>query len=195
MVNTREWIWHYASVNAQNGMALRGLLKPCAIRRLGPLVSISNAKSERHYYLPPPRNLPPHSAVYFFELRFTTEISGNQELRGSLCSARAVAPTLIPAPASAPSAVQASAPAVNPFGNYPYGAASRLSRPRHPRMIAGVCSGLAQHYGWDVSLVRVIAVLLAVCTSGIGAIAYVAAWIIIPEEPYTLPHTTGTPTV
>ena len=79
--------------------------------------------------------------------------------------------------------------------SYAYGAAGRLTRPRHPRMIAGVCSGLALHYGWDISLVRVIAVVLALCTSGIGGLAYLAAWIIIPEEPYTLPYTTGTPTV
>ena len=35
----------------------------------------------------------------------------------------------------------------------------QLTRPRYPRMIAGVCSGFALHYGWDLSLVRVIAVL------------------------------------
>jgi len=80
-----------------------------------------------------------------------------------------------------------------PYPNYP--AAGRLVRPRYPRMIAGVCAGFAEHYHWDISLVRVIAVLLAICTSGIGGLAYLAAWIIIPEAPYTLPHTTGSPTV
>jgi phage shock protein C len=74
-------------------------------------------------------------------------------------------------------------------------ATGRLIRPRYPRMIGGVCAGLAEHYHWDVSLVRVLAVVLAICTSGIAGIAYLAAWIIIPEAPYTLPHTTGTPTV
>lgn len=73
--------------------------------------------------------------------------------------------------------------------------ASRLFRPRYPRMIAGVCAGFAEHYHWDISLVRVITVLLAICTSGLGVLAYLAAWIIIPEAPYTLPHTTGSPTV
>ena len=79
-----------------------------------------------------------------------------------------------------------------PYPNY---ASGRLVRPRFPRMIAGVCAGFAEHYHWDISLVRVIAVLLAICTSGIGGLAYLAAWIIIPEAPYTLPHTTGSPTV
>jgi phage shock protein C len=87
------------------------------------------------------------------------------------------------------------APAATSSTGYQYVPANRLTRPRHPRMIAGVCSGLALHYGWDVSLVRVLAVVLAICTSGVAALAYLAAWIIIPEEPYTLPHTTGTPTV
>lgn len=80
-----------------------------------------------------------------------------------------------------------------PYPNY--SAAGRLFRPRYPRMVAGVCAGLAEHYHWDISLVRVIAVVLCICTSGIAGIAYLAAWIIIPEAPYTLPHTTGTPTV
>ena len=62
----------------------------------------------------------------------------------------------------------------------------QLTRPRHPRVIAGVCSGLALHYGWDLSLVRVLTALVIVFT-GVGLIAYLAAWIIIPEEPYALP--------
>ena len=63
----------------------------------------------------------------------------------------------------------------------------QLMRPRSPRMIAGVCSGLALHYGWDLSLVRVICALLIVLT-GVGLIAYLVAWIVIPEAPYALPE-------
>lgn len=65
----------------------------------------------------------------------------------------------------------------------------QLVRPRHPRVIAGVCAGFAQHYGWDLSLVRVITALMIVFT-GVGLFAYLAAWIIIPEAPYTLPEPT-----
>jgi phage shock protein C len=53
-------------------------------------------------------------------------------------------------------------------------------------MIAGVCSGFALHYGWDLNLVRVITALFIILT-GVGALAYIAAWIIIPEAPYALP--------
>jgi len=75
----------------------------------------------------------------------------------------------------------------------------RLVRPRYPRMIAGVCSAFALQYGWDLSLVRVVAALIAVFSSGIGVFAYIAAWVIIPDAPYQLPgtagSTTGNPTV
>jgi len=66
----------------------------------------------------------------------------------------------------------------------------QLTRPRNPRMIAGVCSGLALHYGWDLSLVRVVCALMIVLT-GVGLFAYLAAWIIIPEAPYALPDGSG----
>jgi phage shock protein C len=65
--------------------------------------------------------------------------------------------------------------------------AGQLTRPRHPRLIAGVCAGFAQHYGWDLSLVRVICALAIVFT-GVGLFVYLAAWIIIPEAPYALPE-------
>jgi phage shock protein PspC (stress-responsive transcriptional regulator) len=53
-------------------------------------------------------------------------------------------------------------------------------------MIAGVCAGFAVHYGWDLNLVRVVTALVALFT-GIGAVAYLVLWVIIPEEPYALP--------
>ena len=62
---------------------------------------------------------------------------------------------------------------------------SRLMRPRNNRMIAGVCAAFAQQYGWDVTLVRILTAII--CLSGAGALAYLIAWIIIPEEPYALP--------
>lgn len=67
-----------------------------------------------------------------------------------------------------------------------YPVRSRLFRSRDPRMIAGICAGLARIYGWDVALVRLVAALLIVFT-GVGAIAYLIAWIVIPLEPMWLP--------
>lgn len=58
-----------------------------------------------------------------------------------------------------------------------------LIRPRDGRQIAGVCVALARSYGWDVSAVRIVTVLAFVLSSGLVGIAYLAAWIGIPEEP------------
>jgi phage shock protein C len=66
-----------------------------------------------------------------------------------------------------------------------YSQRSQLVRPRTPRVIAGVCSGLALHYGWDVTIVRLI-LILCVLFAGTGVLAYIIAWIVIPEAPYQL---------
>ena len=70
-------------------------------------------------------------------------------------------------------------------GRAPY--PGQLVRPRDRRMIGGVCAGFAQHYGWDLSVVRVVAVLALFFSCGTAMLLYFAAWIIIPEEPYALP--------
>ena len=69
-----------------------------------------------------------------------------------------------------------------------------ITRPRHPRIIAGVCAGIAQHLGWDVALVR-LALVISVVFAGTGVFAYILAWIIIPEAPYTLPMPEGSQVV
>ena len=60
-----------------------------------------------------------------------------------------------------------------------------LVRPVPGRKIAGVCQGLANHYGWDVTLVRVIAVLLTIALIPLGLVAYLLFWLIVPQEPQT----------
>jgi phage shock protein PspC (stress-responsive transcriptional regulator) len=57
----------------------------------------------------------------------------------------------------------------------------RLVREPDDRKIAGVCAGLADRLGVDVSLVRLGAVVLAVFTP-VGLIAYLVAWAIVPER-------------
>ena len=63
----------------------------------------------------------------------------------------------------------------------------RLVRPLMGRQIAGVCIGLSQTYGWDVAVVRIIAVLGALFSGGMVGVAYLACWIGIPEEPIEAP--------
>jgi phage shock protein C len=63
-------------------------------------------------------------------------------------------------------------------------APARLIRPRCSRKIAGVCAGFAEHLGMDVTLVRILWVFLTFAAGFFpGIIAYVLAWIIMPEEP------------
>lgn len=54
-------------------------------------------------------------------------------------------------------------------------------------MVAGVCQGLANAYLWDVTWVRVITALLTVFGGGVGLVAYIIFWIVMPEEPLALP--------
>jgi phage shock protein C len=57
----------------------------------------------------------------------------------------------------------------------------RLYRSRKGQMVAGVCAGLAEHFGVDVNLVR-LAFAVFTIFFGVGVLIYLAAWIILPEE-------------
>lgn len=60
--------------------------------------------------------------------------------------------------------------------------AETLYRSRREKMLGGVCGGLAEYFHTDVVLVRLITVL-AVLAGGAGFLAYIVAWVIIPENP------------
>ena len=50
------------------------------------------------------------------------------------------------------------------------------------KMICGVCAGIAEYFGIDPSLVRLITVFLLFAGVGSGLIAYIVAAVIIPEK-------------
>jgi phage shock protein C len=58
----------------------------------------------------------------------------------------------------------------------------RLYRSRDERMVAGVCGGIAQYTGMDPTIVRLLAVL-SFLLPGPQLLAYLLAWIVIPEQP------------
>jgi phage shock protein C len=58
----------------------------------------------------------------------------------------------------------------------------RLVRRRDDRMLAGVCSGVAEYLGVDVTLVRLVTVIGAILGFGTLILAYVVAWALLPEE-------------
>ena len=62
-------------------------------------------------------------------------------------------------------------------------ATTTLTRPRHGKVIAGVCAGIAQRYGWNANTVRLL--FVASCLlPGPQFVAYLALWVLIPKQPY-----------
>jgi phage shock protein C len=57
----------------------------------------------------------------------------------------------------------------------------RLVRSRDDRMVAGVCGGLAEYFGVDATVVRILVVVLTVLGFGSLLLAYVVGWVLIPE--------------
>ena len=67
----------------------------------------------------------------------------------------------------------------------PVSVPKRVVRPHVDRRIAGVCAGLARHFNLDVTLVRLVWVVLSIYPGAIilGVLAYAIAWVVIPAEP------------
>ena len=65
-------------------------------------------------------------------------------------------------------------------------ARKRLVRPHVGRKIAGVCLGISEFFDLDVTLVRLVFLVSALLT-GLPLLAYLIAWIVMPEEPKLLP--------
>ena len=63
-----------------------------------------------------------------------------------------------------------------------YPAPKRLVRSRDDRWLSGVCGGVADYTGIDANLVRLIVVLGTVLGFCSLLVAYVVAWILIPQE-------------
>ncbi|MDH6140742.1 MULTISPECIES: PspC domain-containing protein [Kitasatospora] len=57
-----------------------------------------------------------------------------------------------------------------------------LARPRHKRLVAGVCAGIAERFGltpWTVRLIFLASCLLP----GPQFLIYLALWVLLPQEP------------
>lgn len=59
--------------------------------------------------------------------------------------------------------------------------ASTLTRPAHGKVIAGVCAGLAERYGWSPNTVRLL-FLLSCLLPGPQFVIYIVLWIIMPKR-------------
>ena len=61
---------------------------------------------------------------------------------------------------------------------------TQLLRSRSDRKIAGVCAGFGHYLDLDIALVRILWVFVTFMAGVFpGVIAYILAWIIVPEEP------------
>lgn len=63
---------------------------------------------------------------------------------------------------------------------------NKLYRSKRNRILAGVCGGIGEYFSVDPTIVRLLWLLISI-TGGAGVIAYIIAWIIIPEEPAPVP--------
>lgn len=59
----------------------------------------------------------------------------------------------------------------------------KLMRSPGNKMIAGVCSGIAEYLDIDPTIVRVAYVLLTFFTVFAGAIVYLVLWLVMPQGP------------
>lgn len=59
----------------------------------------------------------------------------------------------------------------------------RIYRDRFDSKIAGVCGGIAQYFGIDSSIVRLLFVLFSICTGGLLLLLYLLLWFLLPLGP------------
>lgn len=62
-------------------------------------------------------------------------------------------------------------------------AVKKLYRSRRKKMLFGICGGLSDMLNIDVTLLRILLIVLALFTSGVIILAYILAGIVIPKEP------------
>src|SRR5262245_47209300 len=64
----------------------------------------------------------------------------------------------------------------------PAAAPQKLMLDKRNKKIAGAGAGFARYFDVDVNLVRIIWLVIAICTGGMGFIAYLGAWLILPSD-------------
>ena len=57
----------------------------------------------------------------------------------------------------------------------------RLTRSRN-KMVAGVCAGIAEYFGWEVTLFRVVFVIVSILSAAFpGILVYLVLWVVMPR--------------
>jgi phage shock protein C len=57
-----------------------------------------------------------------------------------------------------------------------------FTRSRNDRILAGVMGGIAQRFGWNPTMVRVIFVIVSIASAAFpGILVYLILWLLMPE--------------
>ncbi|OGI12274.1 PspC domain-containing protein [Candidatus Micrarchaeota archaeon RBG_16_36_9] len=59
----------------------------------------------------------------------------------------------------------------------------RLYRSGKDRVLGGVCGGIGEYLDTDPTVIRLVWVILTLLSFGMGILAYLIAWVIIPKNP------------
>lgn len=59
----------------------------------------------------------------------------------------------------------------------------RLYRDTRHGKLAGVCAGLADYFGWEVWIIRIIFVTALIFASSVASVAYIVAWVVLDKKP------------
>ena len=74
-------------------------------------------------------------------------------------------------------------------GGTPHAARTdRLTRFTQEAKLGGVCAGFARYFGMDVTVLRILWIVLTIWPLPLfGVISYIVAWIVMPKDPVTVP--------
>lgn len=59
----------------------------------------------------------------------------------------------------------------------------KLHRSGKNKVLAGICGGLGDYFDVDPTIVRLIWVIFTLISFGVGVLAYIIGWVIIPKNP------------
>lgn len=57
----------------------------------------------------------------------------------------------------------------------------RFQRSSDKRLLAGVCGGIAEYFGWEPNIVRIVFVALSIFVFS-GIFVYILAWLLMPAQ-------------
>ena len=58
----------------------------------------------------------------------------------------------------------------------------RLTRSTSDKWVAGVLGGVANYFGWDVAILRIVYVILTAATIFSGVLVYLVLWACLPKD-------------